>query len=688
MLLVTLRKYKRGVSTRLGRVPLAVQGVLLVMILALTGSRAKGQFGPFGSQRNAPATTTAQAYLDRAPLPAGGAATVAIRVTVAPGYHIQSAQPHDPNLLATRLRVPEIPGLTFGAVQYPQHQEIHAPQLTTAGTLAAYEGTIFLLVPVQAAVDASPGPRTIRFKLDIQACDDRQCQLPAQIETPLELTVASAGTASAAQQEELFAKARAQSFLAAASQPAASPLMTAEAARPAVASDEPGVDVRLMSDDEQLQLLAKAGYRPATGVQQSYSLGWILLFALAGGAILNVMPCVLPVIPLKVLGLVQQAHGNRRQAFVHGVIFSAGVVTLFILLALVLRTAGWFYGQQFQSVGFLIGMAMFILALALSMLGVFTINPPRAIYTLDQPHGGATASFMNGLLATLLATPCSAPYLGPVLAWALIQPTWLTVLALAVVGIGMSLPYLLLTAFPAGLSWVPRAGRWTELFKQAMGIVMIGVSIYLITRITTIAYWPWVFFGALVLTLVCWAWGQIPTAAMSLGRTWTVRVTAVVIGIGLGIGLYRLAQASVAAAPATASVEHVVRLPDDLRGRWLDFNMALVEAGLKQGRPVIIDWTANWCINCRVVEATVLEAEAVQTVFRQRRAVLLRADLSGANPPAQALLNQLESQAIPVLAILSPSQPYEPVVLRDIYSQERVIREVSAAQERIAKAQE
>ena len=437
---------------------------------------------------------------------------------------------------------------------------------------------------------------------------------------------------------------------------------------PQASNDVAGVDVALMSDAEQVAFIKGAGYR--AGNQKEMALWVVILSALLGGAILNIMPCVLPVIPLKVLGLVEQAHGNRRVALAHGAVFAGGIVSLFVVLAVVLKSAGLFYGQQFQSAGFLTAMALVVLALALSMLGVWTIQTPRAVYAADRGGAGYAGSFMNGLLATLLATPCSAPYLGPVLAWALVQPMWVTVLGLGMVGVGMSLPYLVLAMYPAGLEKLPRAGRWAELVKQGLGLVMIGVAVYLIVQIGNVAVWPWVLMGALVVAAGCWAWGQIPTASMEAKTVWLIRGVVVVLGLGAGAGLY----ATVPVAMKATGAE-TVRLAARATGKeWLPFNVALLEEGLREGRPVVVDWGASWCINCRFVEATVLETGAMQGAFAERNAVLLRADLTGWNEPADVLNRALGSQSIPTLAIFSPGRPREPVVLRDLYSREDVVR--------------
>jgi len=160
---------------------------------------------------------------------------------------------------------------------------------------------------------------------------------------------------------------------------------------------------------------------------------------------------------------------------------------------------------------------------------------------------------------------------------------------------------------------------------------------------------------------------------------WTIRVVVLVIGILLGAGLWMFAgREARTEAPARLGGETAV-IPEKPTTQWMPFNVALLDAALKEGRPVVVDWTADWCINCRTLDTFVLSTEAVQKAFVDNRTVLLRADLSSDNPPATALNSKLGGQAIPVLAIFSPSRPYEPVVLRDKYSRDRVVSELQAA---------
>jgi thiol:disulfide interchange protein DsbD len=457
---------------------------------------------------------------------------------------------------------------------------------------------------------------------------------------------------------------------ATAAAPATAAAATEKSPSAASAANTWAAAIAEMPDEQEVAAITSRGYKPYN--KEEYPLTTIILFALLGGIILNIMPCVLPVIPLKVLSLVQQAHGDRRLAFLHGLTFTAGVISLFIALAIVIKTAGLFYGQQFQSPQFLIVMVLFVTALALSMLGVWTLNPPQALYAAEgkAPHTGYMGSFTNGLMATLLATPCSAPYLGSVLAWAIPQPAWITVLALSLVGFGMSLPYLILAVFPQALERIPRAGRWSDLLKQGLGIVMLGVAVYLVTLIPNVNYWSWTLLAAVLVAMVCWAWGQIPTYNMEPAKIWTIRIVSLVIGAGLGVGMYLLAVQTTVTTPQAQGV--------DQHG-WIPFNVAYLDEALKQNRPVVIDWTASWCINCRALEATVLNTEEVMKAFADSNVVLLKADLSTDNPPATELNRQLGGEAIPVLAIFSPARPNTPVVLRDFYSRATVVDEVRKA---------
>jgi thiol:disulfide interchange protein DsbD len=655
----------------------------LFLILVLI-SVAHGQFALPGALPTVP--LTARAGVSAEPLLPGTDAEIAVEMTIKSGYHIQSAFAAD-GYIPARLLITSLPaGVSADAVLAQKGTDIPTPSALGTGTLSVYSGKAYFLVPLHIAPSASQGPATIQLRLKTQACTDTTCDPPVEAPLSVSITIAAAGASQKQLDAALFAAAHAQQF-APQPVPETKPATTTASTPSTTVSTSPGKQIPLLSPAEQVALIASRPYVAANSAEHVHSLPIILLFALLGGLILNIMPCVLPVIPLKALSFIQQAHGNAKLARLHGLAFSAGIVALFIALALILRLFNLFYGQQFQSPAFLITMTMFVVALALSMLGVWTIQPPRAVYAVDDAlargAGESTllGSFSSGLMATLLATPCSAPFLGPVLAWALVQPAALTAGILALVGVGMALPYLALAYFPQALSKIPRAGRWSELLKQALGIVMLAVAIYLVTLVPSTHLWPWIFAGAIVLSLVCWAWGQIPTPLMAPASIWTIRTVAVVVGILLSLGIYKIAVLTApsptinAEAPATPMTAFLADKTESAE-TWLPFNLALLDQALKDGRPVLVDWTADWCINCRVLEATVLKNPELHRAIVDKNALLLRADLSQDNPPADALNQKLGSRSIPVLAIFHPSAPTTPTVLRDTYSPSRVIQEI------------
>ncbi len=544
-----------------------------------------------------PDVVTAKLRVDRTPLVAGQDATLAVQVDVAQGYHIQGAKPYDKFLVATKMDWEKAKfaadGISAQLPRYPVAKDIPAPPaISDAGKLAVYEGTIWILLPIHIDVAAATGPRTLQISLHTQACDHESCQMPTTTKLKVDVQIATAGTVSTLQEKEAFDAANKQKLMpveaaetklattvpaTTTSQPAAEPLATVSTA-PATTA---GI---ASSTDAELELIRSRPYHAANLKTNEYSVGYLFLLAILGGAILNIMPCVLPVIPLKILSLVQQAHGNRSVAVGHALVFSAGVITLFVALAAALGSYQFFSGQQvidgeqYSHPIFVLTTALIVLALALSMLGVWTISPPQKVYEIAQRNGpgaqtaaatldyaaqdnrqGANhrkalvASFMTGVLATLLATPCSAPLLGPVLFWALVHPLPVTMLAFALVGVGMSAPYVFLAAFPAGLNRLPKAGRWSELLKQGLGMVMVGVALYLITRIPDPSVWPWALAAALLVGFVCWAWGQIPSPLMEPGRFWTIRVVVLVLGMLAGLGLYEFS-ASTGSAQANGTI--------------------------------------------------------------------------------------------------------------------------------------
>ncbi|NNM87853.1 MAG: hypothetical protein HKL95_04980 [Phycisphaerae bacterium] len=577
------------------------------------------------------------------PLRAGESAVLYVRIHVAPGYHIQSAHPYDHFLVATRAVPLPVPGISFGPVRYPKGKDIPASTAITAlGKLSVYEGAVKIKIPLRLAANVQTR-QSLRVHLITQACDANACFMPATLRLHLVVHIVSAGH---------------------------------KATRAAGATTAGALP---------------AGHPPATYSVlggKSHTAVWLLVvFALLGGMILNVMPCVLPVIPLKVLSLMNQAHGDKRIAMRHGLFFGLGMVSLFVVLGGVIGLYQWatggtfLYGSQFQNPVFMLAIGLVLVAFGLSTLGLWTIQPPASVNRLQAPGTGYVASFSTGLLATILATPCSAPFLGSVLAWALLQPSWVVVLFFALIGVGMAAPYVVLAAMPDWIAWVPRAGRWSDILKNTLGFVILAVAVFIFSSLPGRGEILAAINLSLLVGVVCWVWGQMVTSNTPPDRAVAIRGGAVGLALLLGIAVWHWYAPAVKARKLPAGLVPG-RFSDDqpiAANRWENFSNERLHAALHADHPVMVDFTASWCINCRAVKAFVLDSPAVRRAAAHAGMVLLSADLTQANPPAQSLLLKLGGRSIPFLAIFSPALPYHPRILRDLYTIDDVLKAVHAA---------
>lgn len=606
-----------------------VRGLSAILgCLILAGARASAQTSP---------VVRAALAMQPNPLHVGSSAILNVRIHVSPGYHIQSAHPYDHFLVATQVKPLPAVGILFGAVQYPPGKDIPASvAITAVGKLSVYEGLVDVRIPVHVTAHAA-AEQTLQVNLTTQACDATSCFMPQTLRLKLPV------------------------YILAGQQPA-------PATGTPVAPHLPAA-------------MTGATYIPMGG--KPHTAVWLLvIFALLGGVILNVMPCVLPVIPLKVLSLINQAHGDRRVAMRHGLAFGLGIVSLFVLLGGAIGIYQWstggtfFYGSQFQNPIFMLAIGLVLVAFGLSTLGVWTIQPPAAVGRLETPGSGYLASFSTGLLATILATPCSAPFLGSVLAWALLEPSWVVVLFFALIGAGMAVPYVVLAAMPNLLRWVPRAGRWSDIFKSILGFVILAVAVFIFSTLPDRAEILAAINLSLLVGAVCWVWGQLVTLNTAPGRAWLIRGVAVALALLAGMGLWRW---STGGQDASSALRPWSRNQSIAINKWESFSNARLRAGLRHQHPVMVDFTASWCINCRAVKALVLDAPAVRKAVAGAGMVLLSADLTRANPAAQSLLFKLGGRSIPFLAIFSPIHPHHPRILRDLYTVADVLQAVRAA---------
>jgi thiol:disulfide interchange protein DsbD len=388
--------------------------------------------------------------------------------------------------------------------------------------------------------------------------------------------------------------------------------------------------------------------------------------AFLGGLLLNLMPCVFPVLFLKGLALVNSSNKERNILRKNGLIYAAGILVSFWLLVgalLALRAAGstlgW--GFQFQSPVFLSLMAGLLFFLGLSLAGQFEIG-----LTLTSAGGslaqkqGYTGSFFTGVLAVVVATPCTAPFMGTAIGYALAQSAAVTFAVFTVLAIGLAAPYVVLTMQPAWTRLLPRPGAWMEVLRQAVAVPIFITVIWLI----------WVLvkdYGADILWVLLGSFLLLAIAGWFLGR-WPARRWAAVIAILILLGAVALAifGQKLAIHVSPHGQDHDTRSNASPRsGEWEPWSAATVSRYRSEGRPVFVDFTASWCLSCQVNERVALNQPPVQQAFQATNVALLKADWTRHDEAITQALTALGRSGVPAYALYVPGE-HNPRLLPEV----------------------
>lgn len=416
-----------------------------------------------------------------------------------------------------------------------------------------------------------------------------------------------------------------------------------------------------------------------------------LVLAFFGGVILNVMPCVLPVISLKILGFVSQANENPGKIARLGLTFAGGVIASFLVLALAviaLQSAGEHigWGFQFQSPGFVAALAVVVFVFSLSLLGVFEVGGIVAIAGLgaaSTQRKEYADSFFHGVLTTILATPCTAPMLGAAIAFALVQPPAVILLIFFTVALGLAAPYVLLSLNPAWLKFVPKPGAWMDTFKQAMGFVLLATLVWLLFVFgaqTGADGLTWMLAFLLVVGFFAWVHGRFLNLLSSTRRVVAVWVFTIA-GVGWGYQAFLhefLFPPAEAAGYVTASLSPRSEVSDG-GIVWEPFSVAYLDESVNAGRTVFIDFTADWCFTCKVNEKTVLAHANVESLFRENDVLTLKGDWTRKDPAITEILQRHQRAGVPFYAVYPAGRPEDVIVLPEIINQKLVLESLQKA---------
>ncbi|MBX3413457.1 MAG: thioredoxin family protein [Pirellulales bacterium] len=511
--------------------------------------------------------------------------------------------------------------------------------------------------PIEFANGIDPRALTINGKINVQACNDESCLPPKNYSFTAVL-----GDGVEVEEEA----------------PDAVAADGASIGMPPVGPAAPTFDpnqLQIVGDDELANMPI-----------------WLALCAgLAGGMLLNLMPCVLPVIGLKILAFVEQSHHQRSKVLLLNVWYSLGLLSVFMILASLAVFAGFGWGQLFTLPEFNVVLAGVVFAMALSFLGVWEIPIPgfaggTKAHELSSQEG-AFGAFTKGAITTVLATPCTGPFLGTALAWAIRQPAYLTYAVFASVALGMASPYLLIGMFPRFIRWLPKPGAWMDTFKQLMGFVLLATLVYLFSFIQT---WYMVPTFALLMGiwLACWWIGRTPGYAPlpARVRAWAEAVAVVSVVAFLSFTWLgeemrgRFALTVDREIAARVGSEGMVPVASNHAGlAWQPFTRANFDRLVSENKTVLVDFTADWCLVCKTLEATVLSTDEVRKVVDTNQIVPLQADWTHQAPEVTEMLTQLGSKQVPVLAIFPAGRPNSPIVLRDTYTTNKLLAALEEA---------
>jgi len=471
-----------------------------------------------------------------------------------------------------------------------------------------------------------------------------------------------------------------------------------------------GYRLEIRLPDNYVRTIPLPGEAPSSGglLEMEFSaeragadtpLALYLVFALLGGVLLNIMPCVLPVIALKIFGIVKMAGDEPRRVKRLGWMFSLGILASFLALALVVillkiagQQVGW--GFQFQEPLFVIAMCAIVFAFGLSLFGVFEIQLPgsalagvSAVVSRQEGAGkGYTASFFEGVFATILATPCTAPFLGSALGFAFAQPAGVILLIFGTVALGMALPYLVLTMQPKWLKYVPKPGEWMVTVKQFMGFLMMATLLWLLYVLgKQLGMEAVIWTGAFLLTvgIASWLIGRFATLSASRRGsllTWASAILIVVFGYLFFLESILDVRGLIAGEKSTASVATA-----GSEGiAWEPFSLESLEAKLQGDKPVFVDFTAEWCLTCKVNERTVLADQDVIKKFRDLGIVAVKADWTNRNPDITRLMAKFGRSGVPLYVVFPPGRPEDAIVLPEVITEGIVLDALDRAAGRSA----
>jgi thiol:disulfide interchange protein DsbD len=570
------------------RLPRRLAAAALLLLAALPAA-AQGLVSS-----GAPSVVSLRLAADADRIVAGQPFRLAVVATIQPGWHVNANKPLEDWLIPTEAAVAPADGLAFSAPAYPAAHEKKLP--FSEKPLALYEGETVVLVEGKADAAATPGPRTLRATLDFQPCNDAQCLAPAQAEATLEIEVAPAGTAAAPANAALF------------------PLSGARAPEGAPAGAAPAAD-------------------SGAGAFAGRSLPALLVLVFLAGLALNLTPCVYPLIPITVGFFARQSEGKTSRTFGLAVAYVLGMSVTYSALGVFAALSGSLFGSWLQKPAVLVVIALVVLALALSMFGLYEIQAPHFITDRTGSKAGVLGALTMGLFVGFVAAPCIGPFVLSLLTYVAQQGSPALGFGLFfTLAMGLGLPYVVLGTVSGSLKAMPRSGEWMLAIRKVFGFVLVALAAWFLRPLL-----PERVFDFAV------------AAPLAAGGLWFLFFEK----SGGSLGWFRALKVAFGIGLLAAAVPFV--LPSK-KGEGLAFrpysDAALAEA-TAAGKPVVIDFFADWCLPCKELEKFTFTDPGVKNALDGW--VLLKADLTkSASPEVSALRTKWNIQGVPTIVFLGP----------------------------------
>jgi thiol:disulfide interchange protein len=649
----------------------------------------------------------------------GGSVSIALEEDIRPGWHTYWSNPGEAGL-PTTIDWTLTAGWKAGAIQWPYPKRLPVGPLMNYG----YEGKVWLLQKLTAPVDAKPGTIvTLKAHAGWLVC--QEVCIPEDQTLSLDMAVSAAPIAPYATIEEQFAAARAKIpapspwpvvfhagdaldlFVASPTVAQAqlkdatffpleeeyvvgmAPQQIGSASNGMVLRLKPGAKAKiarslagvlvLTSADGSVQALgvdAKPGAIPSAQFGEAVNDSGLLLsllFAFLGGLILNLMPCVLPILAMKALAIARHAQAEKGEAAREGFAYGAGAILSFAVLGLALvilraggQAIGW--GFQLQEPAAVAGFALLIFAVGLNLSGVFEFSSGITAGDSLARRGGALGSFFTGVLAVAVAAPCTAPFMAAALGYALTQSAMVSLLVFLALGLGFALPFVLIGLSPALLRLLPKPGAWMLRFKQVLAFPMYGAAAWLVWVLTQEAGsngLVLVLAAMIALAFAAWAWD----ASRNAGAGWRMAGgLCAALGLIAALAALPLIESSAAAAAVAAQTGGIPSEP---------YSAAKLAQLRAANRPVFVDATAAWCITCLVNEKVALSSAHVADAFAQKHIAYLVADWTSRNGEITALLEAHGRSGVPLYLYYAPGAP-DAVVLPQVLTETEVLRAIGA----------